>query len=82
MRRSADRRRSTGCSRFGEHWDKSAEYLIIEAFTECIQDAGIGRDEIEAFRERKIVGPAPSSVLGPRSTFSLIQRQEGASDAG
>ncbi|MBI2528515.1 MAG: hypothetical protein HYV93_21340 [Candidatus Rokubacteria bacterium] len=74
MRRSEDRRRSTGCFRFGEHWDKPAEDLIIEAFTECIQDAGIGRDEIEAFRGRRIVGPGPSSVLGPSSTFSLISR--------
>ncbi|MBI3106678.1 MAG: hypothetical protein HYY95_14110 [Candidatus Rokubacteria bacterium] len=74
VRRSEDRRRSTGCFRFGEHWDKPAEDLIIEAFTECIQDAGIGRDEIEAFRGRRIVGPGPSSVLGPSSTFSLISR--------
>jgi acetyl-CoA C-acetyltransferase len=37
-----------GCSRFGERWDKSAEDLVVEAFLECIRDAGIGPDEIQA----------------------------------
>jgi acetyl-CoA C-acetyltransferase len=37
-----------GCSKFGEHWEKSAEDLIVEAFTECIEDAGIDKNEIEA----------------------------------
>ncbi len=37
-----------GCTRFGERWDVGAEELMVEAFTECIQDAGIDRDEIQA----------------------------------
>ncbi len=37
-----------GCSRFGERWDFGAEDLMVEAFSECIEDAGIGRDDIEA----------------------------------
>lgn len=37
-----------GCSRFGERWNCSAEDLITEAFHECIDDAGIERDQIEA----------------------------------
>jgi acetyl-CoA C-acetyltransferase len=37
-----------GCARFGERWDASAEDLMIEAFTEALQDAGIERDQIEA----------------------------------
>ncbi|CAA0103000.1 Acetyl-CoA acetyltransferase [Halioglobus japonicus] len=37
-----------GCTRFGEHWDCSAEDLIVEAFTEAVADAGIERDQIEA----------------------------------
>ena len=37
-----------GCAKFGERWDASAEDLMVEAFTECIEDAGIDRKEIEA----------------------------------
>jgi len=37
-----------GCTRFGERWDAGAEELIIEAFSEAIEDAGIDREEIEA----------------------------------
>jgi len=37
-----------GCTRFGERWDMGAEDLMVEAFTECVEDAGIDRDEIQA----------------------------------
>jgi acetyl-CoA C-acetyltransferase len=37
-----------GCSRFGERWDCSPEDLMVEAFGEALQDAGIERDRIEA----------------------------------
>ena len=37
-----------GCTKFGEQWDKSGEDLIIEAFEECLADAGIEKKEIEA----------------------------------
>lgn len=37
-----------GCSKFGERWDMGAEELIVEAFTECLDDAGIEKKEIEA----------------------------------
>jgi acetyl-CoA C-acetyltransferase len=37
-----------GCTRFGERWDAGAEELIVEAFSEAIEDAGIDRAEIEA----------------------------------
>ena len=37
-----------GCSRFGERWDMGAEELMVEAFTECLQDAGIEKKEIQA----------------------------------
>ena len=30
-----------GCTRFGERWESSAEDLIVEAFIECLEDAGI-----------------------------------------
>ncbi len=37
-----------GCSRFGERWDAGSEQLMVEAFEECLQDAGIERDRVQA----------------------------------
>ena len=37
-----------GCTRFGERWDDSSEDLIVEAFKEAIEDAGIEKKEIQA----------------------------------
>jgi acetyl-CoA C-acetyltransferase len=37
-----------GCSRFGERWDVGAEELMVESFSECIEDAGIDPGDIEA----------------------------------
>lgn len=37
-----------GCSQFGERWQSSAEDLMIEAFDEALQDAGIGSEDIGA----------------------------------
>src|SRR5512136_1202727 len=37
-----------GCSRFGERWEAGAEELMVEAFEEALQDAGIERNAIQA----------------------------------
>ena len=37
-----------GCSKFGERWESSPSELMVEAFEECIKDAGIERGQIEA----------------------------------
>jgi acetyl-CoA C-acetyltransferase len=37
-----------GCTRFGERWDAGAEELMLEAFEECLLDAGIEDTDIEA----------------------------------
>lgn len=37
-----------GCSSFGERWDMGAEELMVEAFIECLADAGIEKNQIEA----------------------------------
>jgi len=37
-----------GCTKFGELWDKSAEDLMVEAYMEAIEDAGIEKKDIEA----------------------------------
>ena len=36
-----------GCTKFGERWDADAEDLIIEAYKECLNDAGIEPKDIE-----------------------------------
>ena len=37
-----------GCSKFGERWEADTEDLVVEAFEECIQDAGIDKNQIQA----------------------------------
>ncbi len=37
-----------GCSRFGERWDVGPEELMVEAFEECMQDAGLETKDIQA----------------------------------
>jgi len=37
-----------GCSKFGERWNDGPEDLMVEAFDECIKDAGIDKTEIQA----------------------------------
>lgn len=37
-----------GCSKFGERWDAGTEHLLVEAFREALQDAGIERSRIGA----------------------------------
>lgn len=38
-----------GCSRFGERWDVSTEDLVLEAYTECLTSAGVGRADVDAY---------------------------------
>lgn len=62
-----------GCTRFGERWEDGAEELIVEAFTECVDDAGIDPAEIQAvwqgtcFEEENI----GKSALGVSTTLRL-----------
>jgi acetyl-CoA C-acetyltransferase len=37
-----------GCTKFGELWDKSAEDLMVEAFQEALEDAGIEKKDVQA----------------------------------
>ncbi len=37
-----------GCSKFGERWDCDPEGLMVEAYAECLTDAGIESGQIEA----------------------------------
>ncbi len=36
-----------GCTKFGELWDKSGDDLMVDAFKECMEDAGIERNDID-----------------------------------
>ena len=37
-----------GCSKFGERWDSGAEELMLEAYKECLADAGIDQNQLQA----------------------------------
>ena len=37
-----------GCTQFGERWDKSSDELMVDAFTEALEDSGIDKKDIEA----------------------------------
>ena len=37
-----------GCTKFGERWDVGAEQLMVEAYQECMEDAGIEMKQIDA----------------------------------
>ena len=38
-----------GCTPFGEHWNKSAEDLLVDANAEALASAGIGQDDVDAY---------------------------------
>jgi acetyl-CoA C-acetyltransferase len=39
-----------GCTKFGEHWDRSIDDLLIDAVTECVESvAGLDRAEVDAY---------------------------------
>ena len=49
-----------GCTRFAEHWDKSADDLMIEATSEAFNDAGVGKQDVDAYW----LGTASSGMSG------------------
>ncbi len=49
-----------GCTPFAEHWNKSADDLMIESTTAAFQDAGLDKDAIDAYW----VGTAMSGASG------------------
>jgi acetyl-CoA C-acetyltransferase len=71
-----------GCTRFGERWDCGAEELMVEAFEECIADAGIEKNQIQAawlgtFAEETNVGKSalilPLTLRLPRIPVSRME---------
>jgi acetyl-CoA C-acetyltransferase len=57
-----------GCTKFGELWDKSPEDLMVESFTEAIQDAGIEKKDIQAAWQG---GPEMTEVSTGHSAIPL-----------
>ena len=37
-----------GCSKFGERWDVSPDDLMVEAYIEALDDAGIEPNQLDA----------------------------------
>ena len=38
-----------GCTSFGEHWDKGADDLLVDAATDAYKSAGVSPDDIDAY---------------------------------
>src|SRR3954470_18485477 len=49
-----------GCTPFGEHWDKGADDLLIDASNEAFASAGITKDDVDAYW----LGTAMSGMSG------------------
>jgi len=71
-----------GCTRFGERWESSAEDLMVEAFVECLEDAGIEKKEIQAaylgshFDEVNVGKAALPLALALRLPYIPVTRTE------
>ena len=57
-----------GCTKFGELWDKSGDDLMVDAFKECLEDAGIEKKDIDvaywgAFYPMQGLSGMPLSML-------------------
>ena len=61
-----------GCTKFGERWESSAENLMVEAFVECIEDAGIEKKDIEAAYLGTCVSRV--NVMGGATPLSMTLR--------
>ncbi len=63
-----------GCTQFGELWNKSPEDLMIDAFKEVIQDAGIDKKDIQAAWQggpEFVAGSVGDSALPLAQTLKL-----------
>ncbi len=71
-----------GCSKFGERWDCEPADLMAEAFEECLADAGIEKNQIEAAWQSTAVdafsvGPGSMPLsMGLRLPYIPVTRLE------
>ncbi|MBI4216777.1 MAG: acetyl-CoA acetyltransferase [Chloroflexi bacterium] len=54
-----------GCTKFGEHWDRDAEDLIVEAAYEAFEDAGVEPKDIQAAWVGTLHSQTGISLSGP-----------------
>jgi len=71
-----------GCSKFGERWDKEADNLMVEAYTEAVADAGIDTKQIDAawlataIEEQHVGKSATPLAVALRLPFIPVTRVE------
>lgn len=71
-----------GCARFGERWESNSEDLMIEAFNECLKDAGIEKKDIKAawfgthFDEVNVGKATPPLSMALKLPFIPVTRVE------
>ncbi|MBL7209454.1 MAG: acetyl-CoA acetyltransferase [Dehalococcoidia bacterium] len=71
-----------GCTKFGELWDKGPEDLMIDAYKEAIEDAGIEKKDIQAawfgthFEEHSVGKGATSLATTLKLPFIPVTRVE------
>jgi len=71
-----------GCTKFGELWDKSAEDLMVESFTEALADAGLEKKDVQAawlgvcFDEVNVGKSALPASLALKLPFIPVTRVE------
>ncbi len=58
-----------GCTKFGELWDKSYQDLIVEAFQEALEDAGIEKNQIQ----QAFLGTVFDEVFAGKSSLPLAE---------
>ncbi len=49
-----------GCTRFGEHWDRGLDDLIVDACKDAFDSAGVAKDDVDAYW----LGTAQSGMSG------------------
>ena len=71
-----------GCTKFGELWDKGPDDLMVEAFVEALEDAGIEKNRIDAawfatcFEEANVgksAIPLPSALKLPYIPVTRVE---------
>jgi acetyl-CoA C-acetyltransferase len=60
-----------GCTKFAEHWDKSADDLVIDATNEAFASAGVTKQDVDAYW----LGTAQTGMAG--ITLSIPLKLEG-----
>src|SRR6201984_2103502 len=55
-----------GCTRFAEHFDRSADELAVDAVTDALEGTGLTRDDIDAYWLGTYISGISGMALAPR----------------